>query len=154
MKQTPLERAVTERMAPGVLCKEGFLGRDRRSLGEIIDADNSTLAARNVTHERVAARLKEILDQAVAALGTPVEVAPGLTATFHEAMGRIPSPWPGEGTFRKGHVELADSATGQSIRYTPLGVFLIAAHGFYQGKGGLFRLEPDLLCDLLGLGDE
>ena len=30
MKQTPQEQAVTARMAPGVLSREGFLGEDRR----------------------------------------------------------------------------------------------------------------------------
>ena len=154
MKQIPLDRIVTGRMAPGVLCREGFFGTDKRSLGEIADTDNSTLSAREATHRQVADRLRTVLARAVAGLGTPVRIREGLTAVFHEAMGRIPSPWPGEGTFRKGHVELVEADTGRHVEFTPLSIHLIAEHGFYQGRGARFRLEPSLLCDMLRLGTE
>ena len=152
MRQTPEERTVTERMAPGVLCREGLLGPDRRPLGEILDTDHSVLSALEVTPRQIADRLGMILAKAIAGLGTPVLIREGLQAVFHEAMGRIPSPWPGEGTFRKGHVVLTETATGRSVLFTPLSVHLIAEHGFFQGRGTTFRLDPDVLCEMLGLG--
>ena len=142
MKQTPQERILVGRMAPGVLCREGFLGPDARPLGEILDTDNSTVVGLDLTHERIAARLGAVLRRAVAALGTPVSVGEGLTAVHHEAMGRIPCPWGRCGTFAKGEVELADDLTGRTLRFTALSVHQIAEHGFYQGRGSRYRLDP------------
>jgi len=150
MKQTPDLRRVIERMAPGVLCRDGFLGTDPRPLEEILDADRSAVAALGTTHEALAERLQTVYDQARAALGRPVEIRPGLTAVFHEAMGRIPGPWPGDGVFPKGDVEVTDADTGRTLRFTALSIALIRAHGFYQGAGSPYRLAPDLVAEVLG----
>ncbi|HET6427887.1 MAG TPA: hypothetical protein VFJ30_05735 [Phycisphaerae bacterium] len=152
MKQSPADKRITERMAPGVLCREGFLGADRRPLAEILDADRSAVVGLGVTHEQLADRLDEVLRKAVAALGTPVEIRPGLMAVFHEGMGRIPCPW-GHGIFPKGEVELADERTGETLRFTPLSVHLIGAHGFYQGCGSCYRIDPESLVRIFGLSD-
>ena len=154
MKQIPEERKIAERMAPGVLCREGFLGADTRPLGEILDADNSTVAGLDLTHEQIAARLGEVLRQAVAGLGTTVRVGQGLTCIHREAMGRIPCPWGRCGTFPKGQAELTEAATGRTLCFTPLSVHLIAAHGFYQGRGSRYRMEPDRLAPVLGMVEE
>jgi len=154
MKTDPQEQAVTERMAPGVLSRDGFLGHDTRPLSEIIDADRSTLVGLGVTNEQIAGRLGQILRDAMAAQGTPVRVGEHLVATYQEAMGRIASPWSGEGVFAKGQVELTDERGGRGILCTPLSVHMIAEHGFYQGRGSRYRLEPELLCRMLGLGTQ
>ena len=153
MKQSPQEQRLTRRMAPGALCREGFLGDDARPLGEIIDADRSTVEGLGVTHEQIAAKLASVLRQAAAALGRPVRVSDDLAAVWHEAMGKIPSPF-GDGVFAKGEVELADARTGRTLCFTPLSVHLIARHGFYQGRGGRYRIEPADACRIFGLGGE
>ncbi len=142
---------VVDRMAAGVLCLEGFLGADRRTLEEVLDADAADAAALGLAHERIADRLADILDGAVAALGVPVEVAPGVVALWREAMGRIASPWPGEGTFPKGEVELTGPPADKEVRFTALSIHLIRRHGFYQGRGTRYRLEPERLARLLAL---
>jgi len=151
MKQSPQEKQITDRMQPGVYCRDGFLGTDGRTLGEILDTDRSAVEAHGTTHERIAAAMGRVLDNAVAAGGAPVQVCEHLTAEFREAMGRIPCPF-GDGVFRKGEVELTDERSGEMFRFTPLSVHLIAAHGFYQGRGGRYRIEPETICQLLGLG--
>ncbi|MDD4891507.1 MAG: hypothetical protein PHU85_16430 [Phycisphaerae bacterium] len=151
MKRSPQLQFVVDRMGPGGVCREGFLGSDPRPLEEILDADNSTVAGMNRTHAQIAERLQTVMDVAIAAQGRGVSVGPHLEAGWHEAMGRIPSPWPGEGTFSKGEMELTDARTGRTVRVTPLAVHLIAAHGFYQGRGSRYRLEPDELAAMLGL---
>jgi hypothetical protein len=149
MKLDPNEQRVMRRMAPGVYCREGFLGTDRRPLSVILDTDRSTLEGLGVTCEQIARRLGEILNAAIGALGAPVDVGEGLLAMYREAMGRIPSPF-GDGVFPKGEVELT-APGGRVFRFTPLSVDMIARHGFFQGWGGRYRLEPADIARALGL---
>ena len=151
MKRSPQLQRIVDRMAPGALCREGFLGADRRPLEEILDADRSTVAGLGLTHEQLGRGLGEVLAAGVAAQGGPARVGERLTAVHREAMGRIPSPWPGEGTFPKGEVELTDEAAGLTLRFTALSAHLVARHGFYQGRGSPYRLEPDVLARVLGM---
>ena len=152
MKRDSDDRAVAERMAPGALSREGFLGSDQRPLADIIRADRAEAERLGVTCELLAERLRRILDAAVAALGAPVQVAPHLTTVHREAMGRIPCPVSGCGLFPKGEAEVTDTATGERILLSPLSVHLLREHGFCQGRGSRYRLEPAALIRLLGLG--
>ncbi len=149
MKRSADMQAVVDRMAAGALCRDGFLAADARTLEEILDADAAAFAAHDVTPGQLADRLERIHVTAVAAFGNPVDIAPGLSAVWREAMGRIPSPWPGEGTFAKGEVELTVAATGETIRFTELSIHLLRRHTFCQGRGSRYRLEPGVLCGLL-----
>jgi len=151
MKQDPQDKRLIERMAPRVLCRDGFLGDDDRSLGEIIDADRSVLAGLGVTSVQIAARLKQALDAAVAAMGRQVSLGRDLTAVYVEAMGRIPCPWGHGQTFSKGELRLTDARGGRTICFTPLSVHLIGEHGFFQGRGGRYRLEPAQLVEMFDL---
>ncbi len=151
MKRTEQELMILERMAPGALCAEGFLGSDHRELPEIIAADAAAVEAAGLTNERIAAELKKLFDAAVAELGRRLEVSANLTAVWHEGMGRIPSPWPGDGVFPKGELVLTEAPAGRTLIVTPLSIHLIAAHGFYQGRGTHYRLEPTDLIALLEL---
>ena len=149
MKRTPLMQDIVDRMQPGVLCRDGFIGTDTRPIEEIIDADAAALAAGGVTAGQLADRMEAVYRSAVEAFGTPVDAAGGLTAVWREAMGKIPSPFPGEGTFSKGEVELTVAATDETIRFTELSIHLLRRHTFCQGRGSRYRLEPHALCGLL-----
>ena len=151
MKQSPSERRILENMAAGVLSRDGFLGSDGRPVAEILDADNAAVTELGVTHEDIARRLEQILRTATDALGRPVSVGPGQTAVYREAMGRIPCPWGGCGVVPKGEVELTDERDRHVLRFTPLSVHLIRAHGFYQGRGSRYRLSPRDLVQRLDM---
>ncbi len=151
MKESPDEKRIRGRMTPGVLSHEGFLGADPRRVSEIIEADAAAAERLGTSLAELAARLEAILDAAVAALGTPAPVGDRLTATWHEAMGRIPCPFGRCGTFPKGEIEVADLTSGQTLRFTPLSVHLIAEHGFCQGRGSPYRLEPETWSRTLGI---
>ena len=142
MKLTPQERRVLQRMAPGVLCREGFLGGDVRPLPEILDTDRAAVDRLGTTDAELAGCLGRACEAARAALGRQVTLAGGLTAVYREAMGIIPCPW-GDGVkLPKGEVELTDPAAGGKLLFTPLSVHLIEEHGFYQGRGSRYRVEP------------
>jgi hypothetical protein len=96
---------------------EGFLGSDRRSVDEIIVADARALDGAGI--ERRAVR-----------------------GEFHESMGRIPCPFKGCGVFEKGEAAIADAESKVSLNVTDLGIHLIRKHGFFQGRGSRFRIDP------------
>lgn len=153
MKRTPNEQRIMDLLAPGALCRDGFLGDDRRGLQEILDTDRAAVEALGLTHRDIAGALDAACRAAMAGLGAPVHLPDGnLVAEFHEAMGAVPSPW-GEGKlFAKGEVVVADTSTGERLVYTPLSVHLVGEHGFYQGRGSPYRIEPAKVARLFGLG--
>ncbi|MFP4052882.1 MAG: hypothetical protein ACLFV7_03360 [Phycisphaerae bacterium] len=155
MRKTPDEQRLMERMAPGVLCREGFLGDDPRDLTEIIETDNAAVEKLGVSHPQIADALADLLRKAVNGLGVPVKVDLADSregrAVFRESMGRIPSPWGGH-VAPKGEVELTDAESGEVLlRFTPLSVHLAREHGFYQGRGTRYRIEPEAAVKLLGV---
>lgn len=140
-------------MAPGVLSRDGFLGTDTRELDEIIASDGAVLDGMGVRPDDLADRMEEVFARALKNLGRPVVTIDGrLEAVYRESMGRIPSPWPGEGVFQKGEVEVKDIQSGESIRFSPLAIHLIRKHSFFQGRGSVYRLDPKELCKILRLG--
>jgi len=155
MKHAPYESEILRRMAPGVLSRAGFLGSDVRSLQEILDTDRSTVQSLGLTHERIADCLDEAARAAIAALGRPVDLAGGrLRAVYCEAMGLIPCPW-ADGTRRPtGELLVTEPARGRQLRYTPLSVHMIRRHGFYEGRGSTYRLDPALVADIFRLEAE
>jgi len=139
-------------MARGVLCREGFLGNDTRPLEAIIDSDHAVVVGLGATHQRLAEKLQEAYLKARAGLGTRVALDDRLTAVYREFMGRMPCPWGGCGVFPKGEVKVTDASTGRKLVFTPLVIHLIARHGFYQGRGSRYRLEPAHIHRLFRMG--
>lgn len=149
MKLTPEDQKLLERMKPGIYSGKGFLGSDTRRPSVIIDTDHSTLEGLRISPAQIAAKLRDVLDQAAGAFGTPVDIGNGATAVFYESMGRIPCPF-GDGVQRKGEVQLT-AADGESFYFTPLSVHMIEKHGFFQGYGCRYRLDPEAIASALGL---
>ena len=148
MKQSPEEHNVTERMQAGVSSRDGFLGSDQRPLSEILSTDLAAVEALGVSHGEIAAALGAVVAQAMAACGARVTITGHLTAEYHEAMGRIRCPF-GDGLYAKGEVELTDTRTAVTVHVPPLAVHMIELHGFYQGMGSRYRVDPAALCDML-----
>ena len=150
MKETPQDKALEERLAASKFSGEGFLGTDSRTVDEIVAADLRTLAQLNLPLETLAAALRAAYDKARAALGGEVEIRPGLSAVAHESMGRIPSPFRGDGVFEKGDV-LLSSTDGSQLVLTALGLSMIEKLAFFQGHGSRYRIDPLHAARLLGL---
>jgi hypothetical protein len=139
---------IDDSMRAGALSLDGFLGSDTRTWDAICRQDHDAVLAAGTTHRDIAAALQRILDRVAGAYGTPIDITPTLRATFHESMGRIACPL-GCGVYPKGEVELV-CVTGQQWRFTPLSVHLISEHGFYQGHGSPYRIEPAEIVEVLG----
>jgi hypothetical protein len=156
MKDSPYEQMIAERLKPGVLVRDGFLGTDPRCLSEILTADDAVVRRMGATHARVAASLARVLDAAVGGLGTPVALDEegGLTATYDGVRGNIPCPWGDGRMLPKGEVLVEDDSGRPLLRFTALSVHLVAAHGFYEGLGSRYRVDPEQAILLFGLETE
>ena len=129
-------------LGPSQFSSEGFLGADERAPEDIIRDDCAALQKLGLTKEAVASALRDIYVKAERALGSPVALSSTLTAVHEEARGRTVSPFPGDGSFQKGQVKVTDASGGAALLLTPLSIHLIEKHGFFQGKGARYRIEP------------
>ena len=136
-------------LGPSKFSKDGFLGADPRSPEEIIAADRETLAGLGIDNKKIASALRGAYVAAERALGNPVALGEGVGAIHREARGRIPSPFAEDGTFQKGEAVISEKSSGVSFCVTPLSINLIEKHGFFQGKGSPYRIEPDLAARIL-----
>lgn len=143
------DKTLRDLLGPTQFSSDGFLGKDTREPEEIIKEDADTLKQVGTTKEKMAAALREVYIQAERAMGNPVHVTEHVKATHHEALGRIPSPYPDDGTFQKGEVLVEDLAAGRSCVITPLSIHLVEKYGFFQGKESKYRIEPKAAMEML-----
>lgn len=150
VKQSPILDGVEKEMRR--IGMGSFLGSDARKIIEILNDDQGRVSAIGLTHELIADRLWEITRKAKQALGETILVEERYEVLAEEARGKIPCPWRHSGgLFPKSHITLRDLNTGEHLVWTDLSIHLIQAHGFYQGKGSPFRLDPEALKRILVL---
>ena len=152
MKQTVQLQEAQARMAPGVIARDGFMGSDRRSLSEILAADAAEVSRLGLADEEIAARMAELRDSGYPGLGESVEVPPHLEVRVESERGKLPCPFGDSGGHRKTLVTVLNKRLGRSVSYTDLSIHLVREHGFYEGSGSAFRLEPADLKEILEIG--
>ena len=149
MKQTEQMKEIQERMKPGVITLDGFLGADDRNLIDILVEDDAEVKRFSLTHERIAARMQELRDVGKEGLGDLVRVAPHFEVSVDIARGKLPCPFGHRGLIRKTIIKVKNLEKDREITYTDLNIHMIKEHGFYQGKESLFRVESSDLVDIL-----
>lgn len=154
MKESARLKEIISRMAPGAITLHGFLGNDKRSLEQIIAADEAELARRGLSRESVASRMAELRDAGLSGLGEPVDVPPNFEVRVDSERGKLPCPFGDQGGIRKTVVFVRNKRLGRGVTYTELGIHMLKAHGFLEGRGSPFRLEPAELAEILELGDQ
>jgi len=118
------------------------MGHDTRSVQEVIDADAGDLSRLGLTREQVAERMREITEVAISGLGSWVQIGDDLKGKVDEAKGWLVCPWPHKGKLAKRITVVKVIKTGEGIRWSDLNIHLISEHGFFEGKGSDFRIEP------------
>ena len=150
MKKKPLQAKTLEtQLRSSAIVAGGFMGADPRSLAAIIAADAAELATRGITPDQLGQRMAEITRQAAAGLGMPVAVGSGLTAAAEESRGVLACPWDCGAHAVKTVTTVTRTDTGAAIRWSDLSAHMIAAHGFFQGRGAAYRLEPHDVISVL-----
>ncbi|MHC4130642.1 MAG: hypothetical protein ACYSSP_01575 [Planctomycetota bacterium] len=149
MKESPESKKLEEVLRSSKLVAGGFMGRDSRSVSEVISSDAAELSRLGYSIEQIAKRMQEITDAATKALGNWVDIDEILRAVVEEAKGLLVCPWPHPGGYDKRITTVELRETGESIFWSDLNIHLIAEHGFFEGKGSAFRVEPKKLVDII-----
>lgn len=149
MKQTPILDRIQENMRPGRITRDGFLGADPRRLGDILEEDHAEVRRLGIGHEDIARRMQELRDAGCRGLGEPIRVEPHFDVRVDGVRGKLPCPFEHAGLVQKTNTTVENLSTGQEITYTDLHIHMIGEHGFYEGKGGVFRLDPPRLVEIL-----
>ncbi len=154
MKQTPQMKKIQENMKPGVLTLHGFLGTDTRDLVEIMEEDAAEVRRLGTTHRAIADKMQLLRDQGMRGLGEFIDIEPHFEVRVDSVRGGIPSPFGDAGLIRKTNTTVRNKAIGREIVYTDVNIHLIGEHGFYEGRGSLFRMEPGELVEILEVEKE
>lgn len=149
MKKSPQERKLEKLLRSSKFSASGFMGNDRRNLWEIIDEDASEIAKAGRTVVEIAERMRQITDTAKQGLGDWVDFTRTLRASVDDNRGMIPCPWPHRVRCLKRITTVEHIPTETKIRWSELNIHLIEEHGFFEGRGAAFRIEPRILVDIL-----
>lgn len=149
MKQTPEEIIIQEKMQPGVISQNGFLGKDDRHVHLIIEEDLQTIQRLGKTNREIAERMQFFMTKAQQTIDGFVELESKYSVEYETVRGKILCPFSHTGAYAKGIVTFENKVEKITIHWTPLSVHLIAEHGFFAGKGSSFRLDPDVLISAI-----
>ena len=149
MKHSDKDKILEELLRSSTLAAGGFMGSDIRNVFEIIDADAIVLARMGVTREMLAERMDAITKLAIAGLGIWIRIDDRLEARTDEARGLLVCPWPHSGTYAKRITTVRKTGTSKTVQWSDLNLHLIKEHGFFEGKGASFRIEPGELVEII-----
>lgn len=149
MKQTVQMDKIQEKMQPGVFTRDGFLGTDRRKLIDILLEDDEAVKRMDLTHQSIAARMIELRDAGMRGLGEYIDIQPHYEVRVGSVRGKLPCPFGDPGIFPKTNITVRNTKLGREITFTDMHIHLVGSHGFYEGKGSPFRLEPAVLVETL-----
>jgi|YNPMSStandDraft_1061717.scaffolds.fasta_scaffold00013_22 hypothetical protein len=145
MKEIPNYKKIEENLKPGKFSLEGFLGNDNRSLFDIISDDKALILQLNIDIKEIITRLKYFRDKGFDFDGTFIIVDEKWKVSVISHRGKTKCPFEDKGFFAKTEINLIYLPKNIEINYSDLSIHLIEEHGFFGGKGSLYRLEPEIL---------
>lgn len=149
MKQTVQMDTIQHAMQPGVLTLEGFLGADTRKLVDILINDDAEVKRLGLSHQQIAMKMIEFRDAGMKGLGEFISVPPHFEVRTESVRGKIPCPFGDPGIFPKSNTTVRNLKLNKEVTFTELNIHMIYAHGFYEGHGSNFRINPHEIVELL-----
>ena len=143
MKENPIDSKVRQDM------QERFLGSDTRLIAQIIESDEAELRAAGLGADELARAMRRLTEKGMESLGDEVQ-ADGFLVRVEEYMGQIGCPFKHAVREAKRNTTAIDPR-GRVMTWTDMSIHLIERHGFFQGEGSDYRLEPLELAEFLGL---
>lgn len=143
MKENPIDSKVRQDM------QERFLGSDTRLIAQIIESDEAELREAGLGADELARAMRRLTEKGMESLGDEVQ-ADGFLVRVEEYMGQIGCPFKHAVREAKRNTTAVDPR-GRVMTWTDMSIHLIERHGFFQGEGSDYRLEPLELAEFLGL---
>lgn len=139
-------------MREDTLSRDSFFGDDQRDIKEIIADDAAVLAEAGIDATKIADTMRVLTQAGLGCRGEERSVG-AYTVRVKEYMGFIGCP------FKDGHQLTKRNTTicnedGKTMTWTDANIHLIETHGFFEGRGAEYRLEPMELIDFLELKSE
>jgi len=144
MKPTPHEKKQWFDFLPGAISKDGFLGNDRRQIHDIVQDDERHLEYLGLNREAIADRLQYFIESGKKGLEKNVDLG-DYTVQVRWSRGMQPCPFGERGLHHKLVAYVKHKSSGRELRFTQLNVHMIREHGFFEGSGSTFRMEPEIL---------
>ncbi len=151
MKKSPQQKKLEDMLRTSKFSACGFMGTDKRSVWEIIDADAAELERLGRTQEEIARQMQILTDLGKPGLGDWVDIGKDLKVSVDDHRGAIPCPWPHSFRCVKRITTCMHKDTGRTVQWSDLNIHLIKDHGFFEGRGSPFRLEPKELIAIIFL---
>ncbi|MBP7562456.1 MAG: hypothetical protein KA886_01610 [Candidatus Cloacimonetes bacterium] len=145
MKLSPEEKSIMDKMQAGILSTDGFLGNDQRHLHEIIEEDAEKLLHFNYSLEQIAERMRYFTEMSREAYDLPVVIEGKYAVQQDIWRGRVVCPYNHKGSYVKADIRLKNLENQIEVRWTPLNIHFIEVHGFFEGIGSKYRLNPETL---------
>ena len=145
MKLGPEEKRIMDKMQPGILTVDGFLGNDNRNLHDIIQEDAEKVEALGYTAEDIGKRMQYLTERSKEAYEEPILIDQKYLVQQDIWRGKVVRPFPHNGLYVKADIHLKNIENGIEISWTPLNIHFIEEHGFFEGKGSKHRLDPETL---------
>lgn len=148
MKQDPKRKDIQTDMQEGVLTVEGYLGDDQRTLQEIIDADAEVLKRYQLTAKELGKNLRRLMLEATEGLGDPIQ-KDEYEMWIEEFRGTIPCPFKDNRKTAKRTTFIKRLSDEKEMFFTDMNIHLITEHGFFEGEGASYRVQPEELIEFL-----
>jgi len=149
MKQSLEEKKLDLMLRSSRLVAGGFMGADKRDVAAVITEDLGTLNRLGIDNKKLAERMLALTTLSKPVLGGWVSASENLRVKSEDYKGFLVCPWPHGGRFDKRITTVERSDIRKSISWSDLNMHLIAEHGFFEGAGSAYRLEPRELFELL-----
>lgn len=149
MKRSPDKQKLDGLLRASELVSDGFMGKDQRLVEEIIEADEADVAKNGFTVREIGQRMRELTKRGSHGLGAAIRVNDKLDVSVNDNRGQLPCPWPHPGSYFKTVTTATRGDTGKSIFWSDLSIHLIEEHGFFEGLGSLFRIDPEKLIEII-----
>ncbi len=149
MKLSPTEKVIQEKMKAGVLTYEGFLGNDKRNYLDIIADDKKIINSFDKSLQEIAEKMKYLMEKSFQSYDGSIVIDKKFEVEYTSFRGILISPFPGAGKFGKAIIRVTNLENNKSVMWTPLHVHFIKDYGFFEGQGSKFRIDPQLLYQVL-----
>mgnify|MGYP000930069307 CR=1 FL=1 len=120
-----------------------YLRGESRQLRRLLDDDAALVASLDVDMDHLTGQMERLYREAAPAFGDPVVVDGKYEVSVREDRGKTACPWGDRFFAQKAVVYAKNLKTGISIKFSLLGLHMLKRHGFFQGAGSPFRIEPE-----------